>query len=307
TTYRFDEFQLDHIAPGSALLRMYARTHDERYRKAAGVLRAQLGKQPRTAEGGFWHKKIYPDQMWLDGLYMAAPFYVRYGNLFGEPDDTRDALRQFALIRAHCRDPKTGLYYHAWDGRRAQKWADPVTGCSPAFWGRSMGWLMMALVDVLDELPPQAEGRDTLRAMLGDLSAALLKVRDPRTMLWYQVTDRPDLQGNYIESSASAMFAYAFARGANRGYLAGEYRDAAKASFDALTRRMVTVDAEGNVDLHEIAAGTGLGGNPYRDGSPAYYAGVPRGTNDIKGYAPMLLAAIELEAGTGPEVQGQQK
>jgi len=166
---------------------------------------------------------------------------------------------------------------------------------------------MMALVDVLDELPPQAEGRDTLRAMLNDLAAALLRVRDPRTMLWYQVADRPDDPGNYIESSASAMFAYAFARGANRGYLTAEYRDAANASFDALTHRMVTLDADGNVDLHGVAAGAGLGGTPYRDGSPAYYTGVPRGTNDIKGYAPLLLAAIELETGTALEGQGRQK
>jgi len=304
TTYRFDEFQLDNIAPGPALLAVYEATHDERYRKAAAILRAQLRDQPRTTEGGFWHKKIYPAQMWLDGLYMAAPFYVRYGEMFGEPGDARDAVRQFALVEAHCRDPKTGLYYHGWDERRAERWANPVTGCSPAFWGRSMGWLMMALVDVLDELPPHAQGGDTLRAMLSDLASAILRVRDPRTMLWYQVIDRPDFPGNYPEASASAMFAYAFARGANRGYLDGEYRAAARASFDALTRRMVTVDDRGYVDLHGTAAGTGLGGNPYRDGSAASYCRVPRGTNDIKGYAPLLLAAIELERGARPGAEG---
>ena len=154
---------------------------------------------------------------------------------------------------------------------------------------------MMALVDVLDAMPGNANGRDTLIDMLGDLSRALLLSRDARTMLWYQVPDQPALAGNYIESSASAMFAYAFARGANRGYIGSAYRTAAQETFGALVRDMVTIDAGGDVDLHGIAAGAGLGGTPYRDGSAAYYAGVPRGTNDMKGYAPLLLAAIELE------------
>jgi len=307
TTYRFGEFQLDNIAPGCALLDLYAATHEERYRKAAAILRRQLREQPRTSEGGFWHKNIYPWQMWLDGLYMAAPFYVRYGVMSGEADDAADAVRQFRLIEAHCRDPKTGLYFHGWDERRAQRWADPASGCSPTFWGRSMGWLMMALVDVLDALPPGAGGRDDLLRMLRDLTGALGRVRDAGTRLWYQVPDRPGLPGNYIESSASAMFAYAMARGANRGYLGPAALAAARETFDALTRRMVTCDAQGNVDLHGISAGAGLGGSPTRDGSAAYYTGVPRGTNDIKGYAPFLLAAIELERAAGALPEDRHK
>ena len=234
-TYRFEEFQLDNLAAGTSLLALYSRTHDERYRNAAAILRRQIREQPRTTEGGFWHKQIYPSQMWLDGLYMAAPFYASYGNMFREPADIDDVLLQFRLIRAHCRDPKSGLYYHGWDERRAEGWADRVTGCSPVFWGRSMGWLMMAIVDVLDCLPPGHPGKTELGGILRELARALLSVRDPGTALWYQVPDQPHRAGNYPEASASAMFAYAFARGANLQYLGPEYLAAARETFVGIT------------------------------------------------------------------------
>ncbi len=310
TTYRFDEFQLDNIAPGTSLLALYERTHDERYRKAAAILRRQLHDQPRTSEGGFWHKQIYPGQMWLDGLYMAAPFYAQYGVMFGETGDLDDVLQQFRLITAHCRDPKTGLFYHGWDERKVERWADSLTGCSPVFWGRSIGWLMMALVDVLEYFPPGHQGREELAGILRALAGNLLKVRDPETALWYQVPDQPRRAGNYLEASSSAMFAYAYARGANMHYLGPEYFAAARQTFKGITSHLVTVDSGGFVDLHHTCAGAGLGGKPYRDGSYDYYIGVPQRTNDMKGYGPFLLAAIELERGlaaAGGKEHGEEK
>jgi rhamnogalacturonyl hydrolase YesR len=308
TTYRYDEFQLDNISPGTSLLALYGETRDERYGKAAGILRRQLREQPRTSEGGFWHKRIYPSQMWLDGLYMAGPFYARYGRMFGEGADLDDAVQQFRLITAHCRDPKTGLYYHGWDETKTQRWADSTTGCSPVFWGRSMGWLMMALVDVLDYLPDGHPGRDELAGTLRRLAGDLLRMRDPETALWYQVVDQPRRAGNYREASSSAMFAYAFAKGANLHYLPEEYMAAARATFAGIVRHCVTVDSGGFIDLHHICAGAGLGGTPYRDGSYDYYVSVPQRTNDMKGYAPFLLAAIEIEkAAAPPGGQGRQE
>ena len=305
TTYRFEEFQLDNIAPGTSLLALYEETRDQRYRKAAAILRRQLREQPRTQEGGFWHKQIYPSQMWLDGLYMAGPFYARYGVMFGEPGDIDDVVRQFRLITAHCRDAKTGLFYHGWDERREQKWADSATGCSPVFWGRSIGWLVMALVDVLEYIPSGHPGREELSGILRGLARALLNVRDPETALWYQVPDQPGRAGNYLEASSSAMFAYAYARGANRHYLGPEYAQAARETFAGIVKHMVTVEEDGSVDLHHICAGAGLGGRPYRDGSYQYYVSVPQRMNDMKGYAPFLLAAIELERG-GAASAGQE-
>jgi unsaturated rhamnogalacturonyl hydrolase len=304
TTYRYDEFQLDNISPGTSLLALYGETRDERYRKAAGILRAQLREQPRTSGGGIWHKRIYPSQMWLDGLYMAGPFYARYGRMFGEPADLDDVLQQFRLITAHCRDPKTGLYYHGWDETKTQGWADSATGCSPVFWGRSMGWLIMALVDVLDYIPDGHPGKDELAGTLRGLAGDLLRVRDPETALWYQVPDEPRRAGNYPEASSSAMFAYAFAKGANRHYLAEGYLAAARQTFAGIVRHCVSVDSAGFIDLHHICAGAGLGGTPYRNGSYDYYVSVPQRTNDMKGYAPFLLAAIELEKAAAPAGSG---
>ena len=297
TTYRFDESQLDNIAPGTSLLALYETTHQKRYLTAAAVLRRQLREQPRTTEGGFWHKQIYPSQMWLDGLYMAAPFYARCAGVLGEPGNLDDVLRQFRLISAHCRDPKTGLFYHGWDERKSEAWADRTTGHSPVFWGRSMGWLMMALVDVLEYFPAGEPARGELLGMLRGLAGALLAVRDRETALWYQVPDEPNRAGNYPEASSSAMFAYAFARGANMHYLGPEYGAAARETFGGIVRHCVSVDERGFIDLHHTCAGAGLGGTPYRDGSFGYYVGVPQRTNDIKGYAPFLLAAIEIERG----------
>jgi len=197
-TYRADEYNLDLINAGKLLFGALELTGDQRYRKALDLLREQLRKQPRTHSNGFWHKKIYPYQMWLDGIYMAEPFLAEYAYRFDEPATFEDVAYQICLVEEHTRDKKTGLLYHAWDESKTQRWADPVTGHSPHFWGRGIGWYVMAIVDVLDYLPREQARRLDLIAILNRAVEALLKVQDETSGLWYQILDLPDRAGNYI-------------------------------------------------------------------------------------------------------------
>jgi unsaturated rhamnogalacturonyl hydrolase len=297
-TYTCDDYNLDMIAGGRALLYLFDMTKERKYRQAADLLWRQIREQPRTMEGGFWHKRIYPFQMWLDGLYMAEPFYATYAMRFNEPDAFDDIARQFVLAYRHTRDSATGLCYHGWDERRTQQWADPFTGHSPNFWGRAMGWYVMGLVEVLDVFPADHPRRGELVKILQELSAALLSFQDSATGMWYQVVDRAGDPGNYPESSASAMFAYAFAKGYNDHYLDARFFKAAEHAMQGLRDRCIFVDENGRLLLKDTCKGAGLGGNPYRDGSYQYYIHVPRATNDMKGIGPLILAAIELERGT---------
>lgn len=306
TSYRLSDYNLDLIAPGRALLAVYQKSGQERYRRAADTLRRQLREQPRTDEGGFWHKNIYPYQMWLDGLFMGEPFYAMNASLTNEPSAFDDIAQQFILIARRTRDAKTGLYYHGWDERRRQRWADSTTGCSPSFWGRALGWYIMGLVDVLEYFPEKHPKRKDLVALLNDVAAGLLKYRDKETGLWYLVLDQGKRPGNYFESSSACMFTYAFAKGASRGYLDRKYFRAAERSFKGILFHHVSIDKNGLVDLHDTIKGAGLGGTPYRDGTFSYYASERRRTNDMKGIGPFLLAAIELEKGTGGRKGGSR-
>ncbi len=294
-TYWRTEYNLDNIGPGRVLLDLYAETKNVKYLRAADTLREQIREQPRTQEGGFWHKKIYPYQMWLDGLFMAEPFYARYAVSFGDTAAFADIVKQFRLVTLHTRDTRTGLLYHGYDESRSQRWADKQTGCSPTFWARSIGWYSMALVEVLDILPDTVQGRSDLLSMLRDVAAAVAKVQDPATGLWYQVINQPHRKGNYLEASASAMFSYVFARGAARGYLPQSYAKRAKKAFRGITTHLVAFSPEGFVDLLHTCKGAGLGGTPYRDGSYSYYIGEPQRMNDLKGLGSFLLAAIQIE------------
>lgn len=294
-TYEYGTFNIDNIATGRQLLALFKSTRDKKYKIAADTLRKQLANHPKTNEGGFWHKKIYPYQMWLDGLYMAEPFYAEYAQMAHELTDFDDITNQFIYIERHTRDQNTGLLYHAWDESKKQKWSDSITGCSPHFWGRAMGWYAWALVDVLDFIPEDHPKRAELIAILQRLSTALIKYRDYKSGLWYQVVDQGNRAGNYLESSASCMFIYAFARGANKGYLDTSYYTVAQKSFQGIIDSMVTLDDEGLVNLHHTCQGAGLGGNPYRDGSYEYYISEKQRTNDFKAIGPFILAALELE------------
>jgi unsaturated rhamnogalacturonyl hydrolase len=294
-TYEYLSFTLDNIATGRNLLALYEATNDKKYKIAADTLRKQLAQQPRTNEGGFWHKKIYPYQMWLDGLYMAEPFYAEYAQIFHEPADFDDIANQFIWMEQHTRDSKTGLLYHAWDEGKQMPWANKQTGCSSYFWGRAIGWYAWALVDVLDYLPQDHAKRKELIAIFQRLSNALLKFREPQSKLWFQIVDQGNRAGNYLESSASCMFVYALAKGTNKGYLDKAYLTAAQESFKGILDSMVTTDKKGIVSLHHACQSAGLGGTPYRDGSYEYYIGEKQRTNDFKAIGPFILAALELK------------
>ena len=293
-TYDIEDFNLDNIAPGRQLLHLYSFTKEKKYKLAADLLINQLQNQPRTNDGGFWHKQRYHYQMWLDGLYMAEPFYTQYAAMFDKSEYFDDVAKQFLLIKKHLKDEKTGLYYHGYDESREQNWADPKSGHSPNFWGRSIGWFMMALVDVLDYFPVDHPKRKEIKNIFTELSKSLLNFRDQKTKLWYQVVDKGDRKGNYIETSSSLMFIYSFAKGANKKYLPEEYLQYAKDSFQPLIENFITTDESDFLYLHNTVSVGGLGGNPYRDGSFEYYISEPIRINDFKGYGPLMLAAIEL-------------
>jgi unsaturated rhamnogalacturonyl hydrolase len=294
-TYKFENFNIDLVNPGRALLHTYSKTGIEKFKIAADTLRKQLTYHPRTPSGGFWHKLIYSDQMWLDGLYMGQPFYALYSKLNNQPKFYDDIIHQFTLIEKKTRDKKTGLLYHAWDESKKQKWADPKTGRSPNFWGRAMGWYAMALVDVLDILPENYSKKIELKKILQRFAKAIIKYRDKNTNIWYQVVDMPDREGNYLEASATSMFAYALAKGANKGYLNKKYLTIAKDVFEGLLKHLSKIEGTGYINLYQICRSAGLGGTPYRDGSFEYYISEPKRMNDIKGYGPFILAALELD------------
>src|SRR5215213_2946082 len=295
-TYKIDEYNIDNILPGRNLLFLYKTTGEEKYRKAAALLREQLKTHPRTSEGGFWHKKIYPSQMWLDGLYMGEPFYAEYAETFDEPEAFDDIAKQFVLMETHARDAKTGLLYHGWDESKQQRWADKTTGRSPNFWGRAMGWYAMALVDVLEHFPKDHPRRGELLAILGRLAAAIEKVQEPQTGLWYQVLNAGGMKGNYLEASASVMFVYALAKAVRLGYLPESYMKVARKGWAGIQRQFVEEAAGGGVNFKGTVSVAGLGGNPYRDGSYAYYLSEPVVTNDAKGVGAFLLASAEMES-----------
>jgi unsaturated rhamnogalacturonyl hydrolase len=294
-TWKPEENQLDSILLGRQLLLLYGVTQDARYAKAATLLYQQLLHQPRTASGGFWHKQRYPNQMWLDGLYMAEPFYAEYAATFHHPEAFSDITRQFALIDEHARDPKTGLLYHGWDESKQQRWADKQTGLSSQFWGRAIGWYMMALVDTLDHYPAQDPGRKQLLAQLERDAAAVARYQDGNTGLWYQVMDKGAEKGNYLESSASCMFVYALAKSVREGYLPERYLANAERGYKGILSHFIQTGPGDDVSLTGTVKVGGLGGDPYRDGSYAYYIGEKVGTNDAKGVGAFLLASTEME------------
>ena len=299
TGYKLDEFNLDQIAQGRVLFPLYQGTKDNRYRIAASHLREQLRRHPRTAEGGFWHKQVYPQQMWLDGLYMAEPFYAEYAKTFGDPAAFDDVAKQFLLVARHTRDARTGLMYHGWDAAKTQKWADPQTGLSKSFWGRAMGWYMLGAVEALDYIPRTHKDREAIIVTLKQAAQAVADVQDPVTGLWWQVLDQPNRAGNYLEASASSMFVYALAKAARLGYIDEKFRRIANRGFDGLVANLVKTNTDGTVSLTNVCQVAGLGGNlrkdgSYRDGTYEYYVSEPVVTDDYKGVGPFIMAAHEL-------------
>ena len=292
--YKLSDYNIDRVRPGLNMLHLYEKTGEEKYKKAAQTLVGQMENHPRTKSNGFWHKKSYPWQMWLDGLYMASPFLAKYAQIFDEPKWFDEVTFQLQLVYEKTLDEKTGLLYHAWDESREQQWCNPETGQSKHFWSRATGWYMMALVDVLDYLPENHPERGAVIEKLNKLSEALLKVQDEETGLWFQVLDMGGREGNYIEASGSAMFIYAFAKGAKSGYLPEKFLKIAENAFESLTENLVIQDEDGYPTLTNTCGACGLGGNPYRIGDYEYYISEKQIDNDQKGVAPVILAAIEL-------------
>ncbi|WP_439131551.1 glycoside hydrolase family 88/105 protein [Polaribacter sp.] len=297
-TYKLSNQNLDMIKSGDVLLYLYPKTKEERFLKAIETLNSQLETQPRTSDGGYWHKKRYPFQMWLDGLYMAEPFHTRYAKEYVEDEAKQqkiydDVVLQFDLIEKHSRDEKTGLYYHGWDESKEQKWANKETGNSANFWSRGMGWYGMAMVDVLDFLPENHPGRAKIIGYLNQYAEAITKVQD-ESGLWWQVIDQANREGNYLEATGTSMFVYTFAKGVNKGYLPAKYLEIANKGYDALINDLIKVEENGVVNLTKCCAVAGLGGNPYRDGTYEYYINETIRANDPKGTGPFILASLEL-------------
>lgn len=294
-TYSLEEYNVDMINEGKALFIAYEQTKDEKYRKAIELLVAQLKGHPRTNQGGLWHKKIYPFQMWLDGVYMTSPFLAQYAQTFNEHEWFDDIANEILLMEKVSRDPKTGLMYHGWDESREERWSDPVTGCSPHFWGRALGWYVMAIVDVLDFLPRDHSLRGQIIGIFYRLAEAIVKVQDEESGLWFQVLDQGGRKGNYLEASGSSMFVCALAKGAKKGYLGGWALNAARKGHKGLLERYVEKDEDGSLHLNGICSVAGLGNKPYRDGSFEYYISEPVRRDDPKGFAPFVMACLELE------------
>lgn len=295
-TYGPEEQTLDDIEPGRLLLMLHGRTGDARYRATVDELAKQLKKQPRTDDGGFWHKNIYPQQMWLDGIFMACPFMVEYGTLTKDASWHDEAAKQILLIAKHTRDPKSGLFYHGYDAARAQPWANKETGLSQCVWGRAVGWYAMGIVETLEAMPEQHPKRGELLSLFQDLADALAKVQDSRSGVWYQVLDQQQREGNYLESSASAMFVYAIAKGARLGFLDNKHLATARKGWQGMLSEFIeTGAASGTISLTDTCQVAGLGGRTKRDGSFEYYMSEPRINDDPKGVAPFILAALEME------------
>jgi unsaturated rhamnogalacturonyl hydrolase len=291
------DFNLDNILGGRTLLLLYKVTNQEKYYRAATLLRGQLKEQPRTSEGSFWHKKKYPSQVWLDGLYMAQPFFAEYASLFHEDSVFTDIAAQFAAIERHARDPRTGLLYHGWDESKQEKWADKGSGHSANFWARAMGWYGMALVDALDNFPkdhPGLKTRQTLIAILRRYATAIAKVQDPVSGTWWDVLDKGGMQGNYLEASASCMFVYTLAKGVRRGYLSPVYSTVASKGYRGILERFFKTAPGGQATLEGTVGVSGLGGTPNRDGSYVYYISEKVVANDPKGMGAFLLVANEM-------------
>ena len=292
--YRMSKYNLDDINEGRALFPLYQRTKKEKFRKAADLLHHQLENQPRTFEGNFWHKAIYPHQVWLDGIYMAQPFRALYEKYFGNGDYS-DIVQQIKNVRRRMYNKEKGLYYHGYDASRSIFWADPETGCSKNFWLRSLGWFAVAVADLL-EILPDGEDRDSLLEIFTELMGTLPRYADPESGMYWQVPDAPGRDGNYLETSGSSMLAYAMLKGARLGILDKKYAALGQKTFNGIVDRYLSfTDGQLNLGGICLVAGLGPADNHRRDGSYEYYISEPVVENDAKGLAPFLLCYTEVK------------
>jgi len=291
--YRVREYRLDDILPARLFVTLYQISHEEKYRIAAAAFEDHLAHQPKTTDGGYWHKQIYPYQMWLDGIYMSDVFATQYAAAFDKPALFAESIHQIKLIAQHNTDPKTGLLFHGWDESKNKVWADQQTGTSHEFWGRGIGWYLMALIDCLDYIPADYPGRHDVVQIFQDVSKALTKYQDKKTGLWFQVIDKGNAPDNWVETSCSAMFSYAFAKGYHKGLLEKSYYDCAARAFTSLLNDHVYLDESGLLYLDQTVKVATL--NPQLSkGDYRYYVGLERRINDYKGLAALLYASMEV-------------
>jgi rhamnogalacturonyl hydrolase YesR len=293
-TYDLNEYNSDYIPSGRLLLTLFKETKQEKYKKAADLLRRQLQWQPRTKEGGFWHKLKYPYQMWCDGLYMTSPFYAEYAQMFNQTADFDDVANQFIWSEKHFRDTQIGLLFHGWDESKNQKWANSETGCSPEIWTRAMGWYAVGLTEVLDYLPKNHPKRTELIAILQRLAPAFAQYQDSVSGTWFQITNKGNLKGNYLEASGSCMLVFTLAKGVRMGYLDTKYKAIAQKGYDGIIKNFITTDETSTVHLTKTCSGAGLGGVPYRSGTFDYYVNEPLRTDDMKGIGAFIQADLEI-------------
>ncbi len=292
--YKLTDYSLDRINSGKMLFRIYEQTKDDKYKKALDLLRSQFDGQPRNADGGFWHKKVYPNQMWLDGLYMGTPFLAEYAYRNNEPQAYQEVIDQIKIVARHTYDSANGLFRHACDVSKREKWADKETGQSQHCWGRALGWYMMAIVDDLDFIPQHEPGRDTVLVILNHIAETLKKYQSPEG-LWYQVMDKSGEPGNYLESSCSAMFVYSLFKAVRKGYIPSSYFAVARKGYEGILNEFIKVDDNGLVSITKACAVAGLGGKNYRMGDYDYYIHEQIRDNDPKAVGPFILASLEWE------------
>jgi len=285
-----DAHSMDDIEMGRSLIVLYRVTQDARYYKAAKFLHDQMQQQPKNTSGGYWHKQIYPNQMWLDGAYMSEPFLATYARTFHQPGDMAGVAEQLLLMDTHMRDRGTGLLHHGWDESKQMDWANKKTGLSPEIWARAMGWYAMALVDVLERMPATDPQRLAMEALTRRTLTAVMRYQDSASGLWWQVMDKGGQRGNYLETSASCMFVYAIAKAIRLGMLSFTAGENVTRGWAGIQKQFVKPDGT----LSGTVKVAGLGGNPYRSGTYDYYIGEAVGDNDAKGVGAYLLALSEV-------------
>ncbi len=291
--YNRAEYRLDDILPGRLAISLYQKTGEKKYKKLADHLADHLANQPKTSEGGYWHKEIYPYQMWLDGIYMGDVFSMQYAAAFNKPEMFDESVKQILLMYKHAVDPATGLLFHGWDESKNKVWANQTTGASPELWSRAIGWFAMALIDCLDYLPANHPERKNIESMFQKVCASILKYQDGKTDLWYQIINKGDQKGNWIETSASAMFTYAFAKGAHKKLLDGSFLDASDKAFNSIWKNYMYTDEKGDVHLDQ-AVKVGSLNIKNSKGDYDYYISCERRLDDYKGLAALLYASMEL-------------
>ncbi|NLK75153.1 MAG: glycoside hydrolase family 88 protein [Clostridiales bacterium] len=282
---KYDPGQLDDIQPGILLFPLLDKTGDMRYQKALDELLMVVKKFPRNGVGGFWHKEWYPNQMWLDGLYMAGPICAEYAKRYNKPEFTDIVVEQAILMNEKTKDEKTGLLYHAWDYSKEEDWADPETGLSPEFWGRSIGWVPVAILDDLDYIDEKQEGYDSLCEIVRELLIAVCNYQSD-SGLWYQVIDKMDEKDNWLETSCSSLFVAAICKAVRKGILDASYLAKAKKGFEGV---IDSLKWEGdNLIVGNVCIGTGVG--DYK-----HYIERPVSENDLHGVGAFLIMCAEVQ------------